>query len=244
MDNSNIFFVAIIAVIALIVVGLVVTEGYCLPTGVPQTSSGGYMKNFGWPTAMPYDSFARQTMASSNKNVCVPNAFAANNMSCTTKANAIQMASTSGQTTSTNDSGKKGTNNEKKTDKSNVSLMQQVMKQSDRCTGSPDYGSVLSMQATSVPMTTAVDSMVMLQGPDVSYKYTFTPERGNGRYGWNSSEGGMTAYGSAPSGCGFKLFSAAPLNPMGPAGSFTTPPVQLNGSCNDSQGYNLALGVM
>lgn len=199
MESSNIFFVAIVIVIALIVIGLVVNEGYCLPTGVRYGNTGGYARNYGWPVGMPYDSFARQMMATSNLNVCAPNVLAANKLACP-------------ETTLARD-------------------------------GSVDYGSVLSAKRLDAPGVLDA-SGVMLQGPEVSYKYTYSPDRGPGRYGWNSRESGMTAYDQGPSGCGFKLFSAPPYTSQSPAGSFTTRPAQVSGECSDSQGYNLATGVM
>lgn len=213
METNNILFVVIILAIAIVVVGMVVNENYCncLPTGVQYGTTGGYMRNFGWPVGMPYDSFARQMMATSDLNVCAPNVFAANKMTCPSSPSSVQ-----------------------------------VRENMDQCEGSPDYGSVLSMRTTSVPLssTSTVSPRVMVQSPEVSYKYTYTAERGPGRFGWGMDKGGMTSYGAGPSGCGFKLFSAPPMSSQGPAGSFTTRPVQVAGECSDSQGYNMGTGVM
>lgn len=198
MDSNNILFVTIVVLVALVMFGFVINETYCMPTGVQYNNTGGYMRNYGWPTAMPYDSFARQSMATSNLNVCAPNVLAANSLGC---------------------------------DSTNA-----------MASGSQDFGSVRN----NVPheMSSSINDMPMVQSPEVSYNYTYNADRGSGRYGWNSKQGGMTSYGDGPSGCGFKLFSAPPLTGHGPAGSFTARPTQISGECNASQGYNMATGVM
>ena len=199
MDNNNILFVAIVVLVTVVIVGFVINEGYCLPTGIQYSNTGGYLRNYGWPVAMPYDSFARQSMATSNLNVCAPNVLAANEMGCDSKS---AMAS-----------------------------------------GSLDFGSVRNTAAHE--MSSPANDMPTVQPPDVSYYYSYNnADRGPGRYGWNSKQGGMTAYGKGPSGCGFKMFSAPPLTGQGPAGSFTARPTQISGECSGSQGYNMATGVM
>lgn len=198
MDSKNILFVGIVVLVTLVIIGFVINEGYCMPSGVNYSNTGGYMRNYGWPTAMPYDSFARQSMATSDLNVCAPNVLAANSLGCDSTS---AMAS-----------------------------------------GSQDFGSVRKTGAHE--MTSAVKDMPMVQSPEVSYNYTYNTDRGSGRYGWNSKQSGMTSYGDGPSGCGFKMFSAPPLNGYGPAGSFTSRPVQTSGECSASQGYNMATGVM
>ena len=209
MESSNIIFVVIVVLISLVLIGVVVNEGFCncMGTGMKYSTPtfgtlGGYKSNFGWPIGTPYDSFARQMASTSNLNVCAPNVSGANALSCPENS---------------------------------------AMRQ--RSQGTADFGSVLSMKTQSAPVSSHA-SNVMLQGPDISYQQTYTPERGPGRFGYGTYSGSMASYGNGPSGCGFKLFAGPPYNSAGPAGSFTTPPVQVEGQCGDSQGNNLAIGVM
>lgn len=241
MLNDNIIFIVIVVVIAFVSLTVIMNEGFCncSGTGVKYASQspaphgsyggGGYKTNYGWPVAMPYDSFARQMTSKRDVNNCVPNMQAVDKMTCSPDMF---------QTTYRLD-------NKPKCAEVDANFA------SDR---NMDYGSVNKNAYTKTvqkpiiqdhPTFQANDQM-MLQSPEMSYKTVYTAARGPGRYGYGSKAGGMTSYsfaGSSPGGCGFPLLSAGPPSCSGPAGSFEQPPMQSSG-CTDTSGYNLSVGVM
>lgn len=113
----------------------------------------------------------------------------------------------------------------------------------------PDYGSASfiggygSSYSSGNQRETLTPDMT-LKSPECAYKNVYTFNRGAGRLGYGSLSGGLPAYGQLSSGCGLPMLAAGPPSCQGPAGSFVAPPPAKPGVCDNSNGYNLAIGVM
>lgn len=254
MQNNKIICIVIVVLVILVTLSLMVNEKFCncLGQGVKYSSHspgtyasyGGYQTKYGWPVGMPYDSYARQRMRGDVNN-CIPNMEAVRKMTCTPDMFE--------STYKLYDKPKCSENEDHKVVLGHLAPHHVIKNGAKRVHFADDteldYGSV---RDNNIPMGNPImrnatddSQMMMLQSPEKSYKMVYNAARGPGRYGYGSKAGGLTSYSMSgrDSGCGFPVLEGGPQNCSGSAGSFVEKPTS-TGDCDDSDGYNLSVGVM
>lgn len=206
-----------------------------------------YSTNYGWSLGMPYDSYARQmTTTPMNSNQCIPNQMAVSEMSCQPdQFQAIYKAPVKNCTTNRIASPSvlaTAPRIKKRVTMDLMGLSPEPAIITNPACNKPDYGSYKHGYHAQKPME--YKNVPTYKNPECAYQNTFTAMRSPGTYGYGTKSGGYTAYGALQPGCGLPMISAnTNLSCSSPAGSFTAPPPNVD-ECNNTNGYNLAIGVL